>query len=62
MGQKTHPIGFRVGISKPWLSKWFSQRNYADWLHEDIKFRETIKKRLYTMGVSHIEIERAGKM
>lgn len=59
MGQKTHPIGFRVGISKPWLSRWFSQRNYADWLHEDIKFRTLIKKRLYSMGVSHIDIERA---
>lgn len=59
MGQKTHPIGFRVGISKPWLSKWFSQKNYAEWLHEDIKFRNLIKKRLYTMGVSHIDIERA---
>lgn len=59
MGQKTHPIGFRVGISKPWLSKWFASRNYAEWLHEDIKFREIIKKRLYSMGVSHIDIERA---
>ncbi|MBF0103702.1 MAG: 30S ribosomal protein S3 [Deltaproteobacteria bacterium] len=59
MGQKTNPIGFRVGISKPWLSKWFSSRNYADWLHEDIKFRTLIKKRLYSMGVSHIDIERA---
>lgn len=59
MGQKTHPIGFRVGISKPWLSKWFAHRHYAEWLHEDIAFRNAIKKRLYTMGVSHIEIERA---
>jgi small subunit ribosomal protein S3 len=59
MGQKTNPIGFRVGISKPWLSKWFSQKNYAEWLHEDIKFRGIIKKRLYTMGISHIDIERA---
>lgn len=59
MGQKTHPIGFRVGISRPWLSKWFSQKNYADWLHEDIQFRDLIKKRLASMGVSHIDIERA---
>lgn len=59
MGQKTNPIGFRVGISKPWLSKWFSQKNYAEWLHEDIKFRKIIKKRLYAMGISHIDIERA---
>lgn len=59
MGQKTHPYGFRVGISKPWLSRWFAQKHYADWLHEDIKFREIIKKRLYAMGISHIDIERA---
>lgn len=59
MGQKTHPVGFRVGVSKPWLSKWFSHRNYADWLHEDIKFRNLIKQRLYSMGISHVEIERA---
>lgn len=59
MGQKTHPIGFRVGISRPWLSKWFSQKNYAEWLHEDIKFRNVIKGRLATMGVSHVDIERA---
>lgn len=59
MGQKTHPIGFRVGVSKPWLSKWFSQKNYAKWLHEDIKFRTLIKQRFVQMGVSHIDIERA---
>lgn len=59
MGQKTHPTGFRVGISKPWLSKWYAGRNYAEWLHEDVKFRTLIKKRFYTMGVSHIDIERA---
>ncbi len=59
MGQKTNPIGFRVGISRPWLSKWYAGRNYAQWLHEDIKFRKIIKKQLYTMGVSHIDIERA---
>ncbi|OVE80695.1 30S ribosomal protein S3 [bacterium K02(2017)] len=59
MGQKTHPVGFRVGISKPWISKWFASKNYAEWLHEDIEFRTLIKKRLFTMGISHIDIERA---
>ncbi len=59
MGQKTHPTGFRVGISKPWQSKWFASKGYSEWLHEDIKFRKIIKKNLYTMGVSHIDIERA---
>ncbi len=59
MGQKVHPYGFRVGITKPWLSKWYSQKNYADLIHEDIKFRKIIKKKLYTTGVAKIEIERA---
>lgn len=59
MGQKTHPTGFRLGVIKPWLSKWYSKKDYAVWLHEDIKFREIVKKRLYTMGVAKIEIERA---
>lgn len=59
MGQKTHPIGFRLGIVRPWLSRWYSKKDYARWLHEDIKFRNLIKRRLYTMGVSKIEIDRA---
>lgn len=59
MGQKTNPTGFRVGIIKPWLSKWYSKREYAQWLHEDIKFREIVKERLYSMGISRIDIERA---
>lgn len=59
MGQKTHPIGFRVGISRPWISKWFAQKDYAEWLHEDIKFRSLIKKKLYSMGISKIQIDRA---
>lgn len=60
MGQKTHPIGFRLGVVKPWLSKWFApQKGYATWLHEDIRFRELIKKRLYSMGISRIDIDRA---
>lgn len=59
MGQKVHPYGFRVGITKPWFSKWYNQRNYADLLHEDVKFRKIVKERLYSTGVSKIEIERA---
>ncbi len=61
MGQKVHPYGFRVGIVKPWLSKWYNKRNYADYLHEDLKFRKEIKKKLYSTGVSRIFIERAAK-
>ncbi|MBL7686357.1 MAG: 30S ribosomal protein S3 [Deltaproteobacteria bacterium] len=59
MGQKVHPYGFRVGVSKPWLSKWYNGKNYAELLHEDIRFRKIVKKRLYSTGVARIEIERA---
>jgi len=59
MGQKTHPIGFRLGVIRPWLSRWYSKKDYARWLHEDIEFRKLIKERLASMGVSKIEIERA---
>ncbi len=60
MGQKVHPIGFRLGVIKDWNSKWYAnKRNYADLLHEDLEIREMIKKRFYTAGVSKVEIERA---
>lgn len=59
MGQKVHPYGFRVGITKPWYSKWYNQKNYADLLHEDVKFRKIVKEKLYSTGVARVEIERA---
>lgn len=59
MGQKVHPVGFRLGVIRTWDSKWFEERNYAQWLHEDIKIREHVKKSLNHAGVSKIEIERA---
>ncbi|MCB1214156.1 MAG: 30S ribosomal protein S3 [Deltaproteobacteria bacterium] len=59
MGQKVHPYGFRLGINKPWLSKWYASGKYASWLHEDLYFRKEIKKRLYAAGVSKIRVERA---
>ena len=61
MGQKVHPIGFRLGIIKTWDSRWFAQKNYAALLHEDIKIRKIVKDRLMHAGVSKIEIERAGQ-
>lgn len=61
MGQKVHPIGLRLGIIKTWDSRWFSQKNYATLLHEDIKIRKIVKERLMHAGVSKIEIERAGQ-
>ena len=61
MGQKVHPIGFRIGVIKTWDSRWFSQKNYAALLHEDFKVRKIVKERLMHAGVSKIEIERAGQ-
>ncbi len=59
MGQKINPIGFRLGVIKTWDSKWYSEAEYAKLLHEDLKLRDFLKKRLYHSGVSKIEIERA---
>jgi len=59
MGQKVHPIGFRLGITRTWDSRWYSKRDYAKLLHEDIKLREYIKQKLFSAGIARIEIERA---
>lgn len=59
MGQKINPIGFRLGITKTWDSKWYAEADYAKLLHEDLAIRKFLKKRLYSSGVSKIEIERA---
>ena len=59
MGQKTHPIGFRLGIIKSWSSKWYEEKNYAKWLHEDVKLKTEIKKKLSHAGIAGVEIERA---
>jgi len=61
MGQKVHPIGFRLGVIKTWDSRWYAKKNYAALLHEDIKIRSIVKERLTHAGVSKIEIERAGQ-
>ena len=59
MGQKTHPKGFRLGVIEGWDSRWYAGREYAPMLHEDIRIRQFIKRRLYHAGISKIEIERA---
>lgn len=59
MGQKVHPVGFRLGIIRTWESKWYAEKNYAQLVHEDIKLRDYLKQRLYHAGISKIEIERA---
>lgn len=62
MGQKVHPVGFRLGIIRPWASKWYAEKNYADWLHEDIRIREYLEKRFQHTGISRIDIERMSKI
>ncbi|WP_227764124.1 30S ribosomal protein S3 [Zhaonella formicivorans] len=59
MGQKVHPKGLRIGIIKDWDAKWYADRDYVELLHEDLKVRRYLKKRLFAAGVSTIEIERA---
>ena len=59
MGQKVNPHGLRVGVIKDWDSRWYAEGNFADYLVEDYKIRNFLKKKLYTAGVSRIEIERA---
>ena len=59
MGQKVHPKGVRLGVTENWDSRWFARREYSDLLHEDVKIRNFLKKRLYHAGVSKIDIERA---
>jgi small subunit ribosomal protein S3 len=59
MGQKTHPVGFRLGVIRTWDSKWFAAKNYALFLREDISMKKYLKERLYQAGISKMEIERA---
>lgn len=61
MGQKVHPHGLRVGIIKDWDSKWYAEKDFADYLVEDAKIRKYIKKALYESGISRIEIERTAE-
>ncbi|MBC8491209.1 MAG: 30S ribosomal protein S3, partial [Candidatus Marinimicrobia bacterium] len=61
MGQKTHPIGFRIGFNKSWSSNWFDERNYKSKLTEDLKLRRYILKRLPNAGVSRVDIHRTSK-
>jgi len=60
MGQKVHPYGFRLGVIKPWKSRWFVERDYDKLLLEDLKLKTELKDKLKSAGVSSIEIERPG--
>ena len=59
MGQKVNPHGLRVGIIKDWDSKWYAEADFSDFLAEDYEIRKFLKKKLYSAGISRIEIERA---
>ena len=59
MGQKVHPIGFRIGVIRDWESKWFAGKDFGTLLLEDVKIREYLKNKLKDSAVSHIDIERA---
>ncbi len=59
MGQKVNPTGLRVGIIRDWESRWFSDKNYVELLHEDLKLRKFVKSKLHAAGVPKVEIERA---
>ncbi len=59
MGQKVHPYGFRLGYIRAWKSLWYAEKQYATFLHEDLKIRKAVKAKLYHAGVSNIEINRS---
>lgn len=60
MGQKVHPYGFRLGVTKNWRSRWFSKQEYSKLLHEDLELKESLQTRLKAAGVSSIEVDRPG--
>mgnify|MGYP000921122780 CR=1 FL=1 len=61
MGQKVHPYGFRLGVTKTWRSRWFSKHDYARLLKEDLDLKEQLRDRLKAAGVSNIEVDRPGQ-
>src|ERR1700742_2927408 len=60
MGQKTHPYGFRLGVTKTWRSRWFAKQDFAKLLQEDLELKETLKTRLRAAGISSVEVDRPG--
>ena len=60
MGQKVHPKGFRLGITRQWDSRWYADRDFTELLHEDYRIRKYIKDNFYAAGISSVEIERTG--
>ncbi|HHY20127.1 MAG TPA: 30S ribosomal protein S3 [Firmicutes bacterium] len=62
MGQKTHPLGMRLGIIKDWDARWYAEKDYANLLHEDLYIRKQVKEKFYSAGIARTEIERAANM
>ena len=61
MGQKTHPLGFRLGFNRQWSSRWFSKgREYSRLIHEDLKMKKEIKQRYFHAGIAEVDVERVG--
>jgi small subunit ribosomal protein S3 len=60
MGQKVHPFGFRLGVTKTWRSRWFSKQDYAKLLMEDLELKDSLASRLKSAGVSSVEVDRPG--
>jgi small subunit ribosomal protein S3 len=60
MGQKVHPYGFRLGVTKTWRSRWFAKADYSKLLHEDLQLKESLQNRLKAAGISSIEVDRPG--
>ncbi len=61
MGQKTHPLGFRLGFNRTWSSRWFSRgKDYSRLVHEDLKMKKAIKEKYYHAGISEVVVERVG--
>jgi small subunit ribosomal protein S3 len=59
VGQKTHPFGFRLGVIRTWSSKWYEEKQYAKWLHEDLALKRFLKDKLAHAAVASVEVERA---
>ena len=62
MGQKTHPVGFRLSVKRNWRSNWFADKSFAVELEEDVKIRKYIKQRMPNAGISLVEISRTSKV
>ncbi len=60
MGQKVHPYGFRIGVTKTWRSRWFAKQDYAKLLQEDLELKDSLRERLKSAGVSSVEVDRPG--